>query len=105
MQGLCGGYFIVPYAIGDFLARHSHAPVDTSAAEFLEARDAVAERTRRLLEARGTRTVDSFHRELRQMVWDYCGMSRNAEGLQEALAKIRELREQYWRDVHVSGAA
>jgi succinate dehydrogenase / fumarate reductase flavoprotein subunit len=105
MQGLCDGYFIVPYAIGDFLARHSHAPVDTSAAEFLEARDAVAERTRRLLEARGTRTVDSFHRELGQLVWDHCGMSRNAAGLQEALGKIRELREQYWRDVRVSGAA
>jgi succinate dehydrogenase / fumarate reductase, flavoprotein subunit len=105
MQGLSDGYFIVPYALGDFLARHSHAPVDTSAAEFVEARDAVAERTRRLLEARGTRTVDSFHRELGQLVWDYCGMSRNAAGLQEAIEKIRELREQYWRDVRVSGAA
>jgi len=107
MQGLCDGYFILPYTIGDFLARHSHAhaPVDASMPEFLEARDAVAERTRRLLEARGTRTVDSFHRELGQLVWDYCGMSRNAAGLKEAIDKIRDLREQYWRDVRVSGAA
>src|SRR5580700_8368410 len=104
MQGLCDGYFILPYTIGDFLARHSRSPVDTSAAEFLEARDAVAERTRRLLEARGTRTVDSFHRELGQLVWDYCGMSRNAAGLKHAIEKIRELREEYWRDVRVSGA-
>jgi succinate dehydrogenase / fumarate reductase flavoprotein subunit len=105
MQGLCDGYFILPYTIGDFLARHSRAPVDTSAAEFLEARDAVAERTRRLLDARGTRTVDSFHRELGQLVWDYCGMSRNAAGLKEAIEKIRELQGEYWRDVRVAGAA
>jgi succinate dehydrogenase / fumarate reductase flavoprotein subunit len=105
MQGLCDGYFILPYTIGDFLARHSRAPVDTSAAEFLEARDAVAERTRRLLDARGTRTVDSFHRELGQLVWDYCGMSRNAAGLKEAIEKIRELQGDYWRDVRVAGAA
>jgi succinate dehydrogenase / fumarate reductase flavoprotein subunit len=105
MQGLCDGYFIVPYAVGDFLARHARSPVDASMPEFLEARDAVAERTRRLLEARGTRTVDSFHRELGQLLWDYCGMSRNAAGLEQAIQNIRELREQYWRDVRVSGAA
>jgi succinate dehydrogenase / fumarate reductase, flavoprotein subunit len=65
----------------------------------------VEERTRRLLNARGARTVDSFHRELGKLVWDHCGMSRNAEGLAAAIEKIRELRQEYWRDVRVMGAA
>ncbi len=108
MQGLSDGYFILPYTIGNFLATHrsaGHDSVDTSQPEFQEARDSVAERTRRLLEAKGTRTVDSFHRELGKLVWDYCGMSRNAAGLETAIGQIRELREQYWREVRVPGAA
>jgi len=105
MQGLSDGYFVVPYTMSDFLATHARTPVDPSMPEFQQARDAVAERTRRLLEARGTRTVDSFHRELGKLLWDDCGMSRNAAGLAQAIERIRDLREQYWRDVRVSGAA
>jgi succinate dehydrogenase / fumarate reductase flavoprotein subunit len=105
MQGLSDGYFILPYTIGNFLATQDRTPVDTSQPEFQEARDYVAERTRRLLETKGTRTVDSFHRELGKLVWDYCGMSRNAAGLETAIAQIRGLREQYWREVRVPGAA
>jgi succinate dehydrogenase / fumarate reductase flavoprotein subunit len=104
MQGLSDGYFILPYTIGNFLATQDRTPVDTSQPEFQEARDYVAERTRRLLETKGTRTVDSFHRELGKLVWDYCGMSRNAAGLETAIAQIRGLREQYWREVRVPGA-
>ena len=105
MQGLSDGYFILPYTIGNFLATQDRTPVDTSQPEFQEARDYVAERTRRLLETKGTRTVDSFHRELGKLVWDYCGMSRNAAGLETAIAQIRGLRDQYWREVRVPGAA
>jgi succinate dehydrogenase / fumarate reductase flavoprotein subunit len=65
----------------------------------------VAARTRRLLESNGARTVDSFHRELGKLVWDHCGMSRNAAGLTQAIGQIRGLREQYWREVRVPGAA
>src|ERR1700722_20124392 len=103
MQGLSDGYFIVPYTIGNFLATHEHTHVETTMPEFEQAREAVAETTRRLLHAKGTRTVDSFHRELGKLVWDDCGMSRTAEGLTIAIEKIRELREQYWRDVRVLG--
>jgi succinate dehydrogenase / fumarate reductase flavoprotein subunit len=104
MQGLCDGYFIVPYAIGNYLAAHGHSPVDVEMPEFQQAREAVAETTRRLLNTQGTRTVDSFHRELGKLLWDDCGMSRNAAGLTQAIEKIRVLREQYWREVRVPGA-
>src|SRR5271154_387623 len=95
MQGLSDGYFVVPYTMSDFLATHARTQVDPSMPEFQQARDAAAERTRRLLEARGTRTVDSFHRELGKLLWDECGMSRNAAGLEHAIGKIRDLREEY----------
>ncbi len=103
MQGLSDGYFIVPYTVGNFLATHDRTHVDTSAPEFEQAREAVIERSKRLLEAKGTRSVDSFHRELGKLVWDFCGMSRTAEGLTVAIEKIRELHHQYWRDVRVPG--
>ncbi len=105
MQGLSDGYFILPYTLGNYLAGEKFEKADPLSPEFREAQDAVAERTRRLLEARGRRTVDSFHRELGKLVWDYCGMSRNAGGLEHAIGKIRELGEEYWREVKVPGAA
>jgi succinate dehydrogenase / fumarate reductase flavoprotein subunit len=103
MQGLSDGYFVIPYTIGNYLASTKLEKLDASRPEFVAAQDEVAMRTRRLLNAKGARTVDSFHRELGKIVWDYCGMSRNAEGLTFAIKKIRELREQYWRDVKVLG--
>ncbi len=105
MQGLSDGYFIVPYTIGNYLASERFEKVEPAQAEFLAVQDQVAQRTRRLLNAKGSRTVDSFHRELGKIVWDDCGMSRNAAALTEALGKIRALREEYWRDVKVLGAA
>jgi succinate dehydrogenase / fumarate reductase flavoprotein subunit len=105
MQGLSDGYFIVPYTLGNYLASTRPEPVDTSHAEFTAVKQAVEERTLRMLHAKGTRTVDSFHRELGKLLWDHCGMSRNAAGLERAIGKIRELREQYWSDVKVAGAA
>jgi succinate dehydrogenase flavoprotein subunit len=104
MQGLADGYFILPSTVGDYLASARPAPVDATHAEFARAEAEVADRTRRLLAVRGKRTVDSFHRELGQLMWDKCGMARNAAGLQEALERIPELREEYWRNVNVPGS-
>jgi len=103
MQGLADGYFILPYTIGDYLARNGRDRVTTEPAEFADTEREVTSRTQRLLDAKGSRTVDSFHRELGQIMWDYCGMSRTREGLQTALEKIPELRERYWSDVRVTG--
>jgi succinate dehydrogenase / fumarate reductase flavoprotein subunit len=104
MQGLGDGYFVLPNTIGDYLASTKFEKVDATHPAALEAEKKVAETTRRLLEIKGTRTVDSYHRELGKIMWEYCGMARNAQGLKVALSKIPELREQFWRDVRVSGA-
>jgi succinate dehydrogenase / fumarate reductase flavoprotein subunit len=105
MQGLADGYFILPYTLGDYLARGGLAPVDTSHPAFAEAEQAATERLARLLAINGTRSVDSFHRELGLLMWEHCGMARNREGLEEALRRIPLLREEFWRDVRVPGAA
>src|SRR5579864_3317153 len=104
MQGLADGYFILPYTVGNYLAQAKLPKVDGTHAAFQDAMRNVECQVKRLLEINGTRSVDSFHRELGKLVWEYCGMSRNAEGLKFALTKIPELREQYWRDVRVLGA-
>jgi succinate dehydrogenase / fumarate reductase, flavoprotein subunit len=104
MQGLADGYFILPSTISDYLAGGRPAPVDTSHAEFRRVEAEVAERMRDFLAIKGKRTVDSFHRELGRLLWDRCGMARNAAGLQEALARIPELREEFWRNVNVPGS-
>jgi succinate dehydrogenase / fumarate reductase flavoprotein subunit len=103
MQGLADGYFVIPYTLGNYLASNKLDKVDAAHPEFAAAEEAVAAKTRTLLDARGTRTVDSFHRELGKIMWDGCGMSRTAQGLESAIEKIRDLREQYWRDVRVLG--
>jgi succinate dehydrogenase / fumarate reductase flavoprotein subunit len=104
MQGLADGYFILPSTISDYLAGARPAPVDTSHAEFRRVEAEVAERMRGFLAIKGKRTVDSFHRELGRLLWDRCGMARNAAGLQEALARIPELRDEFWRNVNVPGS-
>jgi succinate dehydrogenase / fumarate reductase flavoprotein subunit len=103
MQGLSDGYFVIPYTLGNYLASTKFEPADASHPEFLIAQESVAAKTRALLDAKGTRTVDSFHRELGKIMWDECGMSRTAAGLEAAMVKIRELRGEYWRDVRVLG--
>ena len=104
MQGLADGYFVLPNTIGDYIASYKFEPITTGHPAVLEAEMQVSCITKRLLEAKGTRSVDSFHRELGKLMWDYCGMSRNAEGLRHALAQIPELREQFWREVRVPGS-
>jgi len=104
MQGLADGYFVLPYTIGDYLARHmGEEPLATDHPSFQQTRQEVRDRAERLLAIDGRRTVDSFHRELGQICWDFCGMSRNREGLEKALDRLPELRERYWSDVKVGG--
>ncbi|HTQ57743.1 MAG TPA: fumarate reductase/succinate dehydrogenase flavoprotein subunit [Bryobacteraceae bacterium] len=104
MQGLADGYFVLPYTIGDYLATAPRSKADTSHAAFREAEQQVACLTKRLLDTKGTRSVDSFHRDLGKLVWEYCGMGRTAEGLRHALAEIPALRQEFWRDVRVLGS-
>jgi succinate dehydrogenase / fumarate reductase flavoprotein subunit len=104
MQGLADGYFIIPNTIGDYLASSKPEKVDTTHAAFKAAEDEVEERTKRFLSIKGKRTVASFHRELGQILWHNCGMSRNEAGLRTALRKIPELREEFWRNVNVPGS-
>jgi succinate dehydrogenase / fumarate reductase flavoprotein subunit len=104
MQGLADGYFIVPSTIGDYLAAAKLEKIDTSHPECRLVQEEATMLTRRLLTIKGTRTVDSFHRELGKLMWDRCGMARNAAGLREALAQIPELREEFWHNVNVPGS-
>ncbi len=104
MQGLADGYFVLPNTIGDYLASNRFDHIDAGHPAVREAETQVSCVTRRLLETKGTRSVDSFHRELGKLMWDYCGMSRTAEGLEHALNTIPPLREQFWREVRVLGS-
>jgi len=104
MQGLADGYFVLPNTIGDYLASSRLEKIDTQHPAFREAEAEVAKRTKKLLSIDGTRTVDSFHRELGKLMWEYCGMSRNEKGLRTALEKIPQLREEYWSTVNVPGS-
>jgi succinate dehydrogenase / fumarate reductase flavoprotein subunit len=103
MQGLADGYFILPYTVGDYLAGTKLDKVDTTHPAFNEAAAGVRSRIERLVAIRGKRTVDSFHRELGKILWEYCGMARNARGLETALSKIPALREEFWQNVNVPG--
>lgn len=104
MQGLADGYFVLPYTIGDFLGRESAGEVDETHPEFKAVEAAIQERTSRLLNANGKRSVDSFHKELGQVMWDNCGMSRTSAGLKSAIEKIPEIREEFWSNVSVPGS-
>jgi succinate dehydrogenase / fumarate reductase, flavoprotein subunit len=103
MQGLSDGYFVIPYTLGNYLANAKVGKVSIDHEEFKAAEEKVAAMVRTLLSIRGNRTVSSIHRELGKVMWDYCGMARNAEGLQHAIGRIQELREEFWRNVNVLG--
>jgi hypothetical protein len=104
MQGLSDGYFIVPYTVGNYLATNKFPAVLDTAPEVKQAVACVKQTIELLLSIKGKRTVDSFHRELGKIVWDYCGMSRTAEGLESAIVQIRALQEEYWKNVNVPGS-
>ena len=105
MQCLADGYFVLPNTIRDYLANGPFPKVSEDAPEVVEARAAVEDRITRLLNVQGERSVDSFHKELGQIMWEYCGMERTEEGLLKAIDLIRALREEYWRNVRVLGSA
>ncbi len=103
MQGLADGYFVLPYTIANYLADGPYEKIDDSHPEVVAARTAVEERIEKFLSINGTRTVDSFHKELGQIMWDYCGMERTEEGLIKAISMIRDLKADFWSNVKVTG--
>lgn len=105
MQGLADGYFVIPYTIGNYLADEIFTkPIPTDHPAFVEAENAVKERTQKLLSINGKRTVDDFHKALGKIMWEYCGMARTAEGLTKARKLIQDLRKEFWSDVKVPGS-
>ena len=103
MQGLADGYFVIPNTIGDYLATIGPKAVDTKHPAFAEAKAKVEAQTKKLLSIKGTKTVAEFHRALGHIMWDYCGMARNAEGLKKAQVMVQELRADFWKNVNVTG--
>ena len=104
MQGLADGYFVLPYTMGDYLAADIRTgAIPTDSTEFIEAENKVKERLEKLKNTNGTKSVDYFHKRLGKTMWNKVGMSRNATGLKEAIEEIRQLREEFWKDVRVPG--
>ena len=104
MQGLSDGYFVLPYTIGDHLATSELPTIPEDHPACVEALESAKSRINQLLSVQGTRTVDSFHRDLGQIMWDNCGMARNKAGLESAVGQIQELRDQFWQNVRVLGS-
>ncbi|HEX4265748.1 MAG TPA: fumarate reductase/succinate dehydrogenase flavoprotein subunit [Verrucomicrobiae bacterium] len=104
MQGLADGYFVLPYTIGNYFAATKQTKASTSHPEFKKTEENIRAFTNKLLSINGKRTVTSFHRELGKLLWEKCGMARNEAGLKEALKRIPELREEFWKNVKVTGA-
>ncbi len=103
MQGLADGYFILPNTIGDYFASNKFVTVKTNHEEFEKEEKSLSDQIKRLMSINGKRTVDDIHRELGKIMWEYVGMSRNEEGLQKAIQMIRDLREEFWRNVKIPG--
>ncbi len=104
MQGLADGYFVLPYTLPTYLAGQIGKRPSTDHPEFEKAESDVRGRVKKMLNVKGTRSLDSFHRELGLLLWDKCGMARNAAGLREALARIPALREEFWQNVLIPGS-
>jgi succinate dehydrogenase / fumarate reductase flavoprotein subunit len=104
MQGLADGYFVLPYTIGDYLAAEIRTgEIPTDLPEFDQVEKEVRERLEKLINVKGTKSVDHFHKRLGKVIWDYVGMSRNEEGLKKAMEEVRKIREEFWKDVRVPG--
>ncbi|MEJ2520566.1 MAG: fumarate reductase/succinate dehydrogenase flavoprotein subunit [Desulfuromonadales bacterium] len=103
MQGLADGYFVIPYTIGGYLASTSFSSVTPDTAAFKDTAREASDRIEKLLRINGKRTVDDFHRQLGQIMWDYCGMARNNQGLEKARGMIQELRAEFWQNATVPG--
>ena len=106
MQGLADGYFVLPYTIGDYLAHDIRTgPISTDTKEFEEAEKSATEIINKLANNNGTKSVDHFHKRLGKIMWNKCGMARNAKDLKEAISEIAKLRAEFWKDVNIPGEA
>jgi succinate dehydrogenase / fumarate reductase flavoprotein subunit len=104
MQGLADGYFVIPYTIGNYLSDEIRTGnISTSHPAFEETEKQVAERINKLMSIKGSQTVESFHKRLGKIMWEKCGMARNAQGLQEAIIEIRQLKKDFWTNVRIPG--
>jgi succinate dehydrogenase / fumarate reductase flavoprotein subunit len=104
MQGLADGYFVIPYTIGNYLSKEiAVKPMDTNSEPFVQAENEVKARLEKLMNINGTKSVDYFHKRLGKIMWNECGMARNAEGLKKAISEIQALRAEFWKDVRVPG--
>ena len=106
MQGLADGYFVLPITIGEFLSKDIQTKaISTNHPEFEKAEKEVQERINRMMSINGTQPVDHFHKQLGKVIWEYCGMSRSAEGLQKAKKMVQDIRSDFWKNVRVPGKA
>ena len=104
MQGLADGYFVLPYTIGDYLSKEiSTGAIANDSAEFIQAEREVSDRIEKLMNIKGTKTVDHFHKLLGKVMWEYVGMARNEEGLKRAMKEIKKIRTDFWNDVRIPG--
>lgn len=103
MQGLADGYFVLPYTVGDYIANNKLASITTDHEAFKNSENKVKTEIEKLIKTKGTRTVDSFHKELGRIMWENCGMSRNRQGLTEAVVKIQKLREEFEQNICIPG--
>jgi len=104
MQGLADGYFVIPYTIGNYLADEIRtAAISTDHEAFKQTEKEVNERINKLMSIKGTETVESFHKRLGKIMWDKCGMARNAQGLSQAIAEIQQLKKEFWSNVRIPG--
>lgn len=105
MQGLADGYFVLPATIGNYLGSNKIEKVSTSHEAFKAAEDSVKSQISKMMNIKGSRSVDSFHKELGRIMWEYCGMGRNEAGLKKAITEIQKLRDDFWKDLRVPGDA
>ena len=104
MQGLADGYFVLPYTIGDYLSDDIRTgPISTSSKEFDLAENEVVDRIKKLVENKGTNSVDYYHKKLGKIMWDKCGMARTENGLKDAMSEIKQLRDDFWKNVSIPG--
>jgi succinate dehydrogenase / fumarate reductase flavoprotein subunit len=104
MQGLADGYFVIPYTLGNYLAEEIRTSnISTDHPAFIDAEKVASDRINKLMTIQGKQTVESFHKRLGKIIWDKCGMARNEEGLKQAIAEVRALRDEFWSDVKIPG--
>jgi succinate dehydrogenase / fumarate reductase flavoprotein subunit len=105
MQGLADGYFVIPYTVGNYLADEiATKPIPTDHPAFIEAEQQAADRIHKLINIKGTKTVESFHKRLGKIMWDECGMARSEKGLTKAIEEIRQLKKEFWSNVKIPGS-